>query len=257
MRLPNRARSGVDSRLLLLLLKGLLLWTAAGAAFLAAWHCGLLRRVWTGDSTGLSAAITVVFLGVAAHGSWHVLRLSRALNQVRDFQDALAIAAEVAVEASRPARIDDLPTGCVRDYMQSLRSRAKIVGRRTVLDQSLLLEAFEADLRRGHDLGRLVADLLLSLGLLGTVLGLALMIRPLIHLFASGLSALADRLGAISSGMAVGLQTTLAGLIGGTLLKLQSFLLDAAVQDLVQRTTRLTEICIIPPIEPSRSEPAA
>jgi MotA/TolQ/ExbB proton channel family protein len=257
MRLPNRARSGVDSRRSLMLLKGLLLWTAAGTAFLAAWHCGLLRRVWTADSTGLSAAITLVFLGVAAHGSWHVLRLSRALNHVMDVQDAIATAAEVSVEASQSARIDDLPTGCVREYIQGLRTRAKIVGRRAVLDQNLLLEAFEADLRRGHDLGRLVADLLLSLGLLGSVLGLGLMLGPLIHLFAYGLSALGDRLAAISGGMAVALYTTLAGLIGGTLLKLQGFLLDAAVQELVRRTTRLTEIYILPPIERSRSDPAA
>jgi biopolymer transport protein ExbB/TolQ len=241
MRLPNRARSGVDSRRSLLLLKSLLLWTAVGTAFLAAWHCGLLRRVWSGDSTGLSAAITVVFLGVAAHGSWHVLRLARALNHVTDVQDAIATAAEVSLEASQSARIDCLPSGCVRDYIQSLRTRAKIVGRRAVLDQSLLLEAFEADLRRGHELGRFVADLLLSLGLLGTVLGLVLMLGPLIHLFASGLSALGDRLSTISGGMAVGLYTTLAGLIGGTLLKLQGVLLDAAVQELVRRTTPLAE----------------
>jgi hypothetical protein len=71
---------------------------------------------------------------------------------------------------------------------------------------------------------------------------LGLMLGPLIHLFAYGLSALGDRLAAISGGMAVGLYTTLAGLIGGTLLKLQGVLLDAAVQELVRRTTPLAEI---------------
>jgi hypothetical protein len=254
MRLRNRALSRVDSEHLLLL-KGFLLWAVIGVAFLAAWHYGLLQRVWTGDSTGLTVAITLVFLGVAVHGSWHVLRLSRALNHVADVRDA--IAAEALPEDGTSGRIDGLPDGCVSNYIQSLQTKAKIGGRRAILDQALLLDAFEADLRSGHELGWFVADLLLSLGLLGTVIGFVLMLGPMSHLDAADHGAIRAALAAMSGGMAVALYTTLAGLIGGMLLKIQGFLLDGAVQELVRRTTQLTEIYILPAIERRRSDATA
>jgi small-conductance mechanosensitive channel len=253
MRLRNRTLVRIDSEHLLLL-KALLLWAVVGVAFLAAWHYGLLQRVWIGDSTGLSVAITLVFLGVATHGSRHVLRLSRALNHVADVRET--VASEV-VSGNRRSWSDDLPAGCVSDYIRSLRTKAKIGGSRALLDQSLLLDAFEADLRRGHELGWFVADLLLSLGLLGTVIGFVLMLGPMSHLDAADQSAIRAALAAMSGGMAVALYTTLAGLIGGMLLKVQGFLLDGAVQELVRRTTQLTEIYILPAIERGRSDATA
>jgi len=254
MRLRNRARARVDSEHLLLL-KGLLLWAVIGAAFLAAWHYDLLQRVWTGDSTGLSVGITVVFLGVASHGSWHVLRLSRALNHIADVR--AAVTDEVMPEDRQPGRADALPDGCVSNYIQSLQTKARIGGPRALIDQGLLLDAFEADLRRGHELGWFVADLLLSLGLLGTVIGFILMLGPISQLDSVDQGAIRAALAAMSGGMAVALYTTLAGLIGGMLLKVQGFLLDGAVQELVRRTTQLTEVYILPALERRRSDATA
>jgi hypothetical protein len=249
MRLRNRALARVDSEHLLLL-KGLLLWAVIGIAFLAAWHYGLLQRVWTEDSTGISVGITLVFLAVAAHGSAHVLGLSRALNHVADVRET--ITSEAMPEARGSGQIDGLPDGCVSNYIQTLQTKARIGGQRTMIDQGLLLDAFEADLRRGHELGWFAADLLLSLGLLGTVIGFILMLGPISHLDSADQGAIRAALAAMSGGMAVALYTTLAGLIGGMLLKVQGFLLDGAVQELVRRTTQLTEIYILPAIERRR-----
>ncbi len=254
MRLRTLALARVDSEHLLLL-KGLLLWAVIGVAFVAAWHYSLLQQVWTGDSTGLSVGITLVFLGVAAHGSWHVLQLSRALNHVAEVR--VAITCEPGSDADRSGEIEALPTGCVTGYIQSLQIKAKIGGSRSMIDQGLLLESFEADLRRGHELGWFVADLLLSLGLLGTVIGFVLMLSPMSHLDGGDQGAIRAALAAMSGGMAVALYTTLAGLIGGMLLKVQGFLLDGAVQELIRRTTELTEIYILPAIERRRADAAA
>lgn len=253
MRLRNRAPARVDSEHLLLL-KGLLLWAVIGLAFLAAWHYGLLQQVWSADSTGLSVAITVVFLGVAVRGSGHLVRLSRALNHVGDVARAITRNAESG--ADRAAENGFLPAGCVSDYVQTLHTKARIAGPRSIIDQGLLLEVFEADLRRGHELGWFVADLLLSLGLLGTVIGFILMLGPISQLDTSDQSAIRAALAAMSGGMAVALYTTLTGLIGGMLLKLQGFLLDGAILELVRRTTQLTEIYILPAIERRQSDAA-
>jgi hypothetical protein len=252
MRLERRARPRVDSTHLLLL-KGFLIWMVVAVAVLAAWHYGLLQEVWRSDSTGLSLGITLVFVGTALRGSWQVLRLSRALNHVAEVEKLVQ-----ADDSAPRSRIDGakdaarLPDGCVTEHVRHLQIKARLGGGRVGLDQGLLLDAFEADLRSGQEFGWFVADLLLSLGLLGTVIGFILMLGPISGLDATDESAMQGALAAMSGGMAVALYTTLAGLVGGMLLKVQGFLLDGAVQELVGRTTRLTEVFVLPAIERSQ-----
>jgi MotA/TolQ/ExbB proton channel family len=254
MRLRNRTLARVDNEHLLLL-KGLLLWVVIAAAFLAAWRYGLLERVWSDDSTGLSIAITLVFLGTAARGSCHVLVLSRTLNQLDQVQDS--IVREPSPEAARSGHTAALPEGYIGEYIRTLHTKARLGGRRLAIDQSLLLEAFEAELRLGHELGWFVADLLLSLGLLGTVVGFILMLGPVSDLDTADQNAVRTALAAMSGGMAVALYTTLTGLIGGILLKVQGFLLDGAVHEVVRRMTRLTEVYVLPAIERRRCDATA
>ena len=254
MRLRNRTLARVDNEHLLLL-KGLLLWVVIAAAFLAAWRYALLERVWSNDTTGLSIAITLVFLGTAARGSWHVLLLSRTLNQLDQVQDA--IVGEPGSDAAYSKQTAALPAGYVGEYIRTLHTKARIGGPRLAVDQSLLLEAFEAELRLGHELGWFVADLLLSLGLLGTVVGFILMLGPISDLDTADQNAVRTALAAMSGGMAVALYTTLTGLIGGILLKVQGFLLDGAVHEVVRRMTRLTEVYVLPAIERRRCDATA
>ena len=258
MRLEQRGRVPLDSRHLLLL-KGLLVWMVVGVVVLAASHYGLLQEVWRTDTTGLSLGITLVFAGAAARGSWHLIRLSRALNHISEVEQFLERNGFPALcrgsELAGPHH--DFPDGCVTQHVKDLRKKAEIGGGRGGLDQSLLLEAFEAELRRGQELGWFVADLLLSLGLLGTVIGFILMLGPISGLDSADENAIKGALAAMSGGMAVALYTTLAGLVGGMLLKVQGFLLDGAVQELVGRTIRLTEVSVLPAIERGRRDAAA
>ena len=159
--------------------------------------------------------------------------------------------------AESPPPHPDLPDGCVTEHVRHLRKKAEISNGRGRLDQRLLLDAFEADLRRGQEFGWFVADLLLSLGLLGTVIGFILMLAPISGLDTTDESAIKGALAAMSGGMAVALYTTLAGLVGGMLLKVQGFLLDGAVQEVVGRTTRLTEVFVLPAIERAQPLPTA
>ena len=230
----------------LLLLKGLLLLAVVGFAFAGAWHHGLLHRAWREDTTGISVAITVVFLVATAHGSVCLLRLSRALNHLADLQRSVA--------DHDPARKPVLPEGCVSRYIRDLHTKASLS--KGAVDQGLLLDIFEAELKNGHLFGWFIADLLLSLGLLGTVIGFIVMLGPISGLDAGDESAIKGALAAMSGGMAVALYTTLTGLIGGMLLKIQGFLLDSAVDELIRRTTRLTEVHILPSIERMRSHAA-
>jgi hypothetical protein len=250
MRAKNRARTRVDSEHLLLL-KGLLLWVVVGTAFLGGWHYGLLSRVWLADSTGIAAGITLVFLATAAHGSWQVLQVSREINH------AETIHRVITGDPGRATGLVGLPEGCISTHIRNLHIKSSIAGGRGVADQGLLLDSFEAELRQGHDFGWFIADMLLSLGLLGTVIGFIVMLAPIGGLDSADQGAIKEALAAMSGGMAAALYTTLAGLVGGMLLKLQGYLLDSAVADLVRRTTQLTEIYVLPAIERRQGHAAA
>ena len=247
MGLKIRAALRVDSEHLLLL-KGWLLVAVVGFAFIAAWHFGLLQQVWREDPTGLSVAITFVFLVAAAHGSHHVLQLSRTLNHLSDVQHS--------VTQRQRSHTNALPDGRVTEYIRDLDVKASFGGPRSI-DQALLLDTLEAELRCGHGFGWFVADLLLTLGLLGTVVGFILMLGPISALDTTDQGAIKATLGAMSSGMAVALYTTLTGLIGGMLLKIQGFLLENAVDELIRRITWLTEVHILPAIERERGHAPA
>jgi MotA/TolQ/ExbB proton channel family len=231
-----------------LLLKGALLLAAIAFAFFGAWRYGLLFQVWSSDQTGISVAITLVFLIAAGHGSICVVRLSGALNHVA------AVQRQVAADGALGARA--LPDGCVSRYIRDLRTKATLSGPRAI-DPGLLLDSFESELKQAHLFGWFISDLLLSLGLLGTVIGFVVMLRPIAGLDAGEQSAVHGSLAAMSGGVAVALYTTLAGLIGGMLLKIQGFVLDGAVDELVRRTTRLTEVHVLPTIERMQSNAAA
>jgi hypothetical protein len=235
-----------------LLLKGLLLLVVIAFAFLVAWHYGLLQRVWREDPTGLSTAITAIFLLAAGHGGSQFVRLSQALNQLETVQrwvDARDL-------APGGQGVGALPEGCVGAYIEKLFRKARFGGPRPI-DQTLLLESFESELRRGHNFGWFVADLLLSLGLLGTVVGFILMLSPISGLESDDHGAVRHALAAMSDGMAVALYTTLTGLVGGVLLKIQGMFLDNAVEDLVRRVTVVTEVDVLPAIERMRSHAPA
>jgi hypothetical protein len=248
----------VDSKHLLLL-KGLLVWTVLSVAGLAAWHYGLLREVWHADSTGLALGITLVFAATVVLGSCQVIRLSSALNHVAEVEQYVLRHGHLALRrgSELPGPHANFPDGCVAEHVRNLQRKARLGCGRAGLDQTLLLEAFEGDLRRGQEFGWFVADLLLSLGLLGTVIGFILMLAPISGLDTTDESAIKGALAAMSGGMAVALYTTLTGLVGGMLLKVQGFLLDGAVQELVGRTTRLTEVFVLPAIERMRHDAAA
>ena len=87
----------------------------------------------------------------------------------------------------------------------------------------------EDELSNRHSLGYLIVDILLKLGLTGTVIGFILMLLPIGEIKDFDPQILQKLLSTMSGGMAVALYTTLTGLITSMLLKFQYFLLDSSL----------------------------
>ena len=94
------------------------------------------------------------------------------------------------------------------------------------------LSILEDELANRHALGYMIVDILLKLGLTGTVIGFILMLLPIGDIKDFDPQIIQQLLSKMSGGMAVALYTTLTGLVTSILLKLQYFLLDTSLTGL-------------------------
>jgi hypothetical protein len=136
----------------------------------------------------------------------------------------------------------------VTDHIKSLieKARAQARGR---IDQTLLLRSLADRLRGSNGFGSFASDTLMKLGLLGTIIGFIIMLAPIATLDAADKVAMKSSMGLMSDGMAVAMYTTLAGLVGSILVRVQYYMLDAATQRVFSDAVALTETHVTPLLE--------
>lgn len=91
----------------------------------------------------------------------------------------------------------------------------------------------EDELSNKHSVGYLAVDVLLKLGLTGTVIGFILMLLPIGEIKDFDPEILQKLLSTMSGGMAVALYTTLTGLVTSMILKFQYFVLDSSLSQTI------------------------
>jgi len=184
--------------------------------------------------------ISYVIAGVYALASVHWLWLAYSLGQERRGFAALELSEQVGDPSGLPDTDHDSAGARLLAQFQSQlqRKRRHDPGG----DAQVLVAAFADELVNRHAFGHFLSDVLLKLGLLGTVVGFILMLLPIGEIQEFDPSVMRELLAAMSSGMAVALYTTLAGLITSTLLKLQYHVLDASAADLATRLSVLVDV---------------
>ena len=120
--------------------------------------------------------------------------------------------------------------GKVSDYL-------KVSETKTATGRQSLLKILEDELSNRHALGHMISDILLKLGLTGTVVGFILMLLPIGEMKDFDPEKIQPLLSSMSGGMAVALYTTLSGLVTSTVLKFQYFLLDSSLSKLINSLT--------------------
>ena len=239
-----------------LLLKWMVLAAVAVFAFFVAASFGLVEQVFRVDRTYISLAITLLFLLTSLHCMVRVLHVSSEINrtgagarQLAAAPSALALDGDTVRSGGRP-----LPDGLLGQHVRDLMLKARLNPGR--LDQTLLLKAFEEKLFNAQAIGFFIAETMLRLGLLGTVIGFIFMLAPLTSLQAIDVGQMREILASMSDGMAVALYTTLCGLIGGILLKLEYYFLQGGSEELVAMITEITEVHVVPVLEARPPEAA-
>jgi MotA/TolQ/ExbB proton channel family len=235
----------------------LLLWMIfTGVSVFAAvllWRYGLLGLMVRSDRTYISSVIAVLYILTCIHCFLRTRAIARE-GEVGARCRAILGSPDGAklLEKALEADARGLPKGLVTDHIQSLIEKAKaqakgrFAGR---IDQTLLLRSLADRLRGSNGFGAFASDTLMKLGLLGTIIGFIIMLAPIATLDAADKVAMKSSMGLMSDGMAVAMYTTLAGLVGSILVKIQYYMLDAATQRVFSDAVTLTETHVTPVLE--------
>ena len=185
-----------------LLQKSIVLLTVIVFGFYLLFDLGLLNLIFESDKSKIS--ILILFIYTAATLHWFFLAWQLDGEQKGD--------------------------GKVLDFLNASNSK-------TELERQNLLNILGDQLSNRHALGHMTSDILLKLGLTGTVVGFILMLLPIGDMKDFDPQKIQPLLSSMSGGMAVALYTTLSGLVTSTILKFQYFLLDASISKLINQLT--------------------
>ncbi len=209
------------SKKLLLLLRVLILSGLIIFGFILGWQYGLLELALSMDRSYLSSVILVIYAALSCH--W--LLIAARLSNESDSADTLKLA-----ESALPEDISD-KENLIKDLRQQLRSANSS-------EQAIeSLDLFADRVSNRHAFGYFASDVLLRLGLLGTIIGFILMLLPVSSIREFDSSVMQQLLASMSGGMAVALYTTLTGLITSTLLRFQYYSLESAAADMVYQVS--------------------
>ena len=137
-------------------------------------------------------------------------------------------AQSLATGAAPPSA--DAPSSIAIDYQRAVATA--LANGRSVADLVNLGTDLQQQVRSGHASGWFIADLMIKLGLLGTVIGFIFMLNSVAQMETTDLNAAKLMLTQMSGGMRIALFTTLAGLTSGLILGVQYQLLDRAADRL-------------------------
>ena len=213
-------------------------------AFILLWFYGLAQKALSSDPTHITTAIALIYVAASLHCLWRALAIGREAAAAQSVAQAIA-----SQEPVRAIAADRRNSGLVAAHIRDLATRAGLMDDGQRLDQTILLRVLAERLRGTTTFGTFASDLSMKLGLFGTVVGFIIMLAPIGGLSTEDQAAIKSSVALMSDGMAIAMYTTLAGLIGSILIKIQYQFVETATARIFTSAVALTEVHVIPSLE--------
>tara|TARA_B110000196_G_C20595719_1_gene408376 strand:- start:118 stop:540 length:423 start_codon:yes stop_codon:yes gene_type:complete len=111
-----------------------------------------------------------------------------------------------------------------------------------------LNDVYNSRLKGPQEIGWFVSDMMLKLGLLGTIIGFIFMLGSVANIADFDVSNMQKVLRHMSDGMGTALYTTLVGLVCSVLSAMQYHMIDRHADELIELTRHMTQVHVIPKI---------
>ena len=199
-------------------------------------HNDLIQNVIRTDPTRLSVIILLIFAGGTLHCA---LRSAYLSARMREIVAILRHPAKLQLpdDDSRKVLFDGTPlaTSLLTDYLIDVaRYRNTPGGEHRLNDMDAVLSE---KITGSHETGWFFAQLLVKLGLLGTVIGFIIMLSSISDTISYDAAHVPELFSGMTDGMRVALNTTLVGLTGTILLGFQYLMIDRGADRLLGETT--------------------
>ncbi len=211
--------------------------------FIISWYAGYLQIITANDPTYITYGIIVLFILTEIYMlSIHIIA-DKELNYITHINKLFENKENLSI--SKNDFKDMIPQSSVQKYITNLYDLKSPVNMN-------LLHAM-ADNLQNKNYGWFMSDLMIRLGLLGTVVGLIISFMPFIERAFTGGSFDPKQIQGIISelfqGIAAAFFTTAAGIIFGTFTSISSRIYDSGIHAITDKMTCITELKLKPLLE--------
>ncbi len=213
---------------------------------------GDLQILYATDKSRICWVITFIFLAISVHAARRIFLLSAELDSaaiVRSILDVWPAPALKRDAAGLRAGSGGLLPDCILSaYLGDVlerRNRIAPSGSENASESSDLTEVYRHRVKDPNELGWFMADMMIKLGLLGTIVGFVMMLASVTNVSDFSAGAMQGVLKSMSVGMGTALYTTFAGLVCSILTTAQYYLLDQAADNLLGTAMHLAQTRVI------------
>lgn len=212
-----------------------------------AWMEGLFYVLIATDKSKISLGILLIYFCVTIHCAIRFFYISSQVNyfnqvsamvtQQKDF--SLSMVDEKIILNGQTLCADFIVTNYLHGWIEQQTVAAAMVPTDNI-------DYYEMRLKAPHDMGWFVADLMIKMGLLGTIVGFIFMLASVSNISDFDITSMQKILAHMSSGMATALYTTLAGLVCSIFSAIQYQILDSNSDALINAMKNLIKMYVQP-----------
>ena len=206
------------------------------------WDRGIVAIVLHSDQSKVSFVIAFVFLAGTLHSFNRAYYVSVQINQLIQLEKIKQHPKFASADPNeRKLMINDSGVLSLSISLSYLR-QSKVVDTNNRVSQTNATPALDiliSKAKNSHDTGWFMVDVLIKLGLLGTIIGFILMLASVSVTDNMDVASLQSIIKSMSNGMGTALYTTLTGLVASMILAIQYLLIERGSDCLIERSIQL------------------
>lgn len=216
-----------------------------------AWQENILYQLFTTDRSKISLAIALLYCCVTLHCAMRFFYVSSQINHFGKVRMMIANSSKGVMSISKhTVRVGDslLPDCLISDYIGDLINKTSVKKNQGETSYTAVsgIGYYEAKLKSPHDMGWFAADIMIKMGLLGTIVGFIFMLASVSNITDFDITTMQKILSHMSAGMSTALYTTMAGLVCSICAAIQYQMLDHNADDLIEAMEYLAQTYVLP-----------